>query len=161
MPASGEDIGASSTITVRRMVAGDVSSACSILKESPEASTWSEASLWDSGLKGVAWAAVQNGNVAGVLIGRIAADEFEILNLAVDKASRRRGIATHLVSTAIQSAEREGAQRIYLEVRSSNEGGLALYQKMGFQVCGRRPNYYANPSEDAVLLVLHRNGTHS
>jgi ribosomal-protein-alanine N-acetyltransferase len=161
MPASGEDIGAPSTITVRRMVMGDVSSACSILRESPEASAWSEASLWDSGLKGVAWTAVQNGSVAGVLIGRIAADEFEILNLAVYKASRRRGIATQLVSTAVQSAEREGAQRFYLEVRSSNEGGLALYHKMGFQVCGRRPNYYANPSEDAVLLVLHRTGTHS
>jgi ribosomal-protein-alanine N-acetyltransferase len=143
------------------MSAFDVPSALSILAESPEASMWSEVSLLESASKGIAWAAVLNGNVVGVLIGRIAADEFEILNLAVSKGNRRQGIATKLVRHAIDSAITEGARRSYLEVRASNAAGLALYARMGFQICGRRANYYGNPPEDAVLLVLHRNGTDS
>ena len=50
----------------------------------------------------------------------------------------------------------EGAQQAYLEVRASNHAAIALYTRLGFRVCGRRPNYYRDPEEDAVLvLVLH------
>jgi [ribosomal protein S18]-alanine N-acetyltransferase len=159
MPASGENIGESSTITVRRMFASDVPSVLSILRESPEASIWSEESLLESASRGLAWTAELNGHLAGILIGRVAADEFEILNLAVGKECRRRGVATKLVGAAVESVGMEGARQSYLEVRASNEGAIALYAGMGFRVCGRRPNYYSHPTEDAVLLVLHRNRT--
>jgi ribosomal-protein-alanine N-acetyltransferase len=161
MQASGEHTSRSSIITVRPLLASDSSFVLTILKESPEASMWSEESLLESASYGIALAAEVNGRVAGILIGRMAADEFEIFNLAVEKASRRRGIARQLVSVALQSAWRQGALRSFLEVRASNVVGLALYDRMGFQICGRRPNYYGNPPEDALLLVLHRNGTNS
>jgi ribosomal protein S18 acetylase RimI-like enzyme len=159
MQDSEENIDGNSTVRVRRMVAADVSFALSILKESLEASVWLEESLLESAAQGIAVVAEWKGHIAGVLIGRVAADEFEILNLAVSKASRRQGIATRMVIAAVESAQMEGAQRSYLEVRASNAAGIALYSGMGFQVCGRRANYYGNPPEDAVLLVLHRSGT--
>ncbi len=158
MHPPGGKIGDSPAVTVRPMSVSDVPVAHSILEESPEASIWSRESLLESASRGVAWAAELDGRVAGILIGRIAADEFEILNLAVGKACRRRGIATRLVSAALEYARIAGARQSYLEVRASNEGAMALYTRMGFRVSGRRPNYYRHPAEDAVLLVLDKNG---
>jgi ribosomal-protein-alanine N-acetyltransferase len=155
MNAPGEKIGNSPVVLIKRMSPPDVSAALRILEESPEASVWSRESLLDSASKGIALAAELDGGVAGILIGRVAADEFEILNLAVGKAWRRRGLATKLVRAALESAQAAGARQAYLEVRASNGSGIALYERLGFRVCGRRPNYYRNPSEDAVLLVLH------
>lgn len=159
MHSPGEKIGSSSSVTVRRMSASDVSGALSILEESPEAATWSSASLLDSVSGGIAWVAELEGRVAGFLVGHVAADEFEILNLAVAKTRRRRGIATQLVSAALEFARTAGARQVYLEVRASNAGGIALYARMGFRVCGRRPNYYRHPAEDAALLIWNDNGT--
>jgi [ribosomal protein S18]-alanine N-acetyltransferase len=155
MHSSGEKIEDSPAVTVRRMSASDASAAHSILKESPESSIWSKESLLESVSQGIAWAAELDGRVAGILIGRVAADEFEILNLAVGKACRRRGIATQLVRSALEQVRAAGARRTYLEVRASNAGGIAFYERMGFRECGRRPNYYRDPLEDAVLLVSH------
>jgi [ribosomal protein S18]-alanine N-acetyltransferase len=155
MFAPGEKIGDGPAVTVRRMAASDASAAHLILKESPEASVWSRESLLESVSQGIAWAAELDGRVAGILIGRVAADEFEILNLAVGKACRRRGIATQLVSSALEHARAAGARRSYLEVRASNAAGIAFYARMGFRECGRRPKYYRDPMEDAVLLVSH------
>jgi ribosomal-protein-alanine N-acetyltransferase len=155
MPAPGEKIGNSPAVTIRRMTASDASVAHLILKESPEASIWSRESLLESVSQGIAWTAELYGRVAGILIGRVVADEFEILNLAVGKACRRRGIATQLVSSALEYARTAGARRTYLEVRASNAGGIGFYTRMGFRECGHRPNYYHDPIEDAVLLVSH------
>ena len=155
MPNPGEKIDGLLSPVIRPMSAADVAPALIILKESPEASMWSRESLLESITQGNAWAAELDGALAGFLIGRVAADEFEILNLAVGKASRRRGVATKLVRAAIEFAQTAGARQSYLEVRASNEGGTAFYTRIGFLVSGRRPNYYRNPAEDAVLLVLH------
>jgi len=157
MHAPDEAIGAPllSPITVRRMTASDVPVALLVLEESPEAAMWSSESLLESVARGNAWAAELDGGFAGFLIGRVAGDEFEILNLAVAKAHRRRGVATHLVSAALEHARSEDAPEAYLEVRASNEGGIAFYTRLGFLACGRRANYYRDPVEDAVLLVFH------
>ena len=156
MPAPSEKVGNPPAVIIRRMSTSDASAAHSILKESPEASIWSTESLLESVSQGIAWAAELDGGVAGILIGRVAADEFEILNLAVGKTCRRRGIATQLVGFALEFARRAGVRRTYLEVRASNAGGIAFYKRMGFRDCGRRANYYREPLEDAVQLVLHK-----
>lgn len=159
MHSPGKKISDPSAATVRRMTERDISAALTILEESPEAAIWSRASLLESASKATAWAAEMEGRVVGILLGRVAADEFEILNLAVGKVHRRRGVATKLASTALEYSRAAGAQHVYLEVRASNEGAIAFYAKMGFRVCGRRPNYYRDPGEDAVLLVLRDFGT--
>ena len=158
MHSAGGEIRNSSAVTVRRMLASDVSAVLLILEESPEASIWSRECLSESASGGTGWVAELGGGVAGIFIGRIAADEFEVLNLAVAKVWRRRGIATRLLRAALEEARRAGARQAYLDVRASNEGGISLYERFGFQVCGRRPSYYRNPTEDAVQLVLHNDG---
>ena len=89
------------------------------------------------------------------MIGRLVADQFEILNLAVERDSRRRGIATQLVQAMLEDARGTTARQAFLEVRASNEGAIALYARLGFRVWGRRIKYYRNPREDALLLVWH------
>jgi ribosomal-protein-alanine acetyltransferase len=148
-------INATARVSVRVMRASDISAAHSILKESPEASMWSRESLLESASRGIALVVELDGSIAGILVGRAAADEFEILNLAVGKAWRRRRAASRLVADAVARAQSAGATQVHLEVRASNAGAIALYEKMGFRICGRRTNYYREPVEDAVLLVFH------
>jgi ribosomal-protein-alanine N-acetyltransferase len=57
------------------------------------------------------------------------------------------------VTSALIDAHSAGARHAYLEVRASNQGAIAFYTRLGFRACGRRPKYYRNPEEDAVLLV--------
>lgn len=148
-------IGGVGPALVRRMSEADVPEALVILDESPEASSWPRGSLIDAIRHGIAWAADRDGGVAGILIGRLAGDEFEILNLAVAKRCRRQGVATRLVLTALEYARSAGAIQSYLEVRSSNATAISLYTRLGFATLGRRPNYYRHPVEDAILLVFH------
>ena len=147
------------------MSAEDVPRAHAILKESPEASIWSTGSLLESIATGFGWVAEGDGPAAGLVIGfvigRLVADQFEILNLAVERASRRRGIATQLVRAMLEDAQGAAARQVFLEVRTSNEGAIALYARLGFRVWGRRVKYYRDPVEDALMLVWHNSGEES
>jgi [ribosomal protein S18]-alanine N-acetyltransferase len=96
----------------------------------------------------------KNGQVAGVLQWRNLGEEVEILDLAVDPAYRRQGHAAFLLRNFLKEASRSAVKKVFLEVRDSNAAALALYQKFGFQISGRRPNYYRNPRENALLLAL-------
>jgi ribosomal-protein-alanine N-acetyltransferase len=136
------------------MSPSDCDVAQKILQQCPEASMWSIESLLETASKGNVWTAQADGRVAGILIGRTAADEFEILNLAVGIGCRRRGIATQLVVAALEQAHSAGARQAYLEVRASNRNAISLYSKLGFSVTGRRANYYRDPSDDALLLSV-------
>ena len=68
---------------------------------------------------------------------------------------RRRGIGSQLLKELIAIARERKLQTIFLEVRESNVAARALYCKFGFEESGRRKNYYANPTEDAVLYTLN------
>lgn len=155
MPAPEEKLRHALEARVRPMSQSDVAAAHRILMESPEASIWSVEGLRESISWGTALVAELDGSVAGILVGRAAADEFEILNVAVARAWRRRGTATMLIRAAMERARNAGAKQVHLEVRASNRAAIALYEGMGFRECGRRPNYYRDPVEDAVLLVFH------
>jgi ribosomal-protein-alanine N-acetyltransferase len=85
----------------------------------------------------------------GILLLRVAADEAEIITIAV--AARRRGIGTGLMRAALERAASQGATLMHLEVAADNEPALALYRALGFQPAGRRKRYYPNGA-DAVLL---------
>lgn len=82
----------------------------------------------------------------------VAADESEIVNVAVLPEFRRLGIANLLMQEAISHAYQKGCSAIYLEVRESNTAAQSLYQKFGFDVIGKRRNYYDDPREDAILM---------
>lgn len=100
-------------------------------------------------------AAVQNdgsrgGRLLGYTICSRYADVWHVMNIAVDPPWRRRGIGTALLTALI---ERAGPDESYtLEVRPSNPGAIALYERFGFRSAGTRPRYYRDTGEDAVIM---------
>ena len=91
-------------------------------------------------------------SVAGYVVALDAADEGEILNLAVAPAGRRRGLGRALVRDILAALSNRGVRHVYLEVRESNTPARALYAAHGFQEVGRRQQYYRRPVEDAIVL---------
>ncbi len=154
MGSRGGSVSDSSAISIRKMSSGDAPVLVQILKESPEASLWSEEGLRDQASSGAVWIAERGGQLCGFLAGRAVADEFEILNLAVSPARRRTGVASRLVGQALDWSRTAGARRAYLEVRASNQAGISLYERQGFRPCGRREGYYRDPVDDAIVLAL-------
>jgi ribosomal-protein-alanine N-acetyltransferase len=98
------------------------------------------------------------GGVPAAIVGYvcfwIVFEEVRLMNLAVIESMRRRGIATSLVTAALQAGALQSAVRAVLEVRASNRAALTLYQNLGFHQTGLRPHYYSAPCEDAVLMEL-------
>jgi ribosomal-protein-alanine N-acetyltransferase len=90
----------------------------------------------------------------GYLIFWVVLDEMHILNLAVHSEHRRRGIARRLLAEGLAQARTLGAELAWLEVRPSNLAARALYESFGFKEMGRRPRYYNDTQEDALLLTL-------
>lgn len=80
--------------------------------------------------------------------------EWELENMAVASSARRNGIGTLLLKELIAQAGAERGSEIFLEVRESNQGARALYEKIGFEEVGSRKNYYSDPAEDAILYKL-------
>lgn len=85
----------------------------------------------------------------------IVFEELRLMNLAVRESLRRQGIGKALVREAFRFALDQAATRAVLEVRASNEPARSLYTTMGFVQVGKRPQYYTNPIEDAVLMELN------
>lgn len=98
--------------------------------------------------------AVERREIAGYIAARATAGELHINNVAVRYAYRRNGIGYILLSRAIEQAKRMGVNSAFLEVRSGNSAAQALYKKCGFKPVARRPNYYSEPLEDAIVMNL-------
>jgi len=92
--------------------------------------------------------------VAGYALASVVADEGEILNLAVAPAARGRGLGHILLEALLDMFRREGAAKVFLEVRESNEAALHLYRSAGFRSRATRRGYYRNPTENAITMVL-------
>lgn len=82
-------------------------------------------------------------------------DEMHISTLAVSPAKRRMGVGSSLLANALKSAARHGVVRVSLEVRKTNSAAIDLYKKIGFKSHARKPNYYRDNGEDALVLVLY------
>ncbi|MDX1624380.1 MAG: ribosomal protein S18-alanine N-acetyltransferase [Gemmatimonadota bacterium] len=102
---------------------------------------------------GIGWVAEEEGRVVGYALGWLAADEAELANIAVDEGRRGRGIGRRLLETFVEGVRDRGTLRLYLEVRESNELARDFYLGHGFEVVGRRPDYYDSPPEDAVQMA--------
>lgn len=87
----------------------------------------------------------------GFVIARVAADQAEILTLAVMPPSRRLGVGSSLILKAAHEAWARGARAMFLEVDATNSAAVGLYRRFGFCAVGRRPSYYG-PSADALTL---------
>ena len=90
----------------------------------------------------------------GMLLGRVAAGEAEVLTLAVLTAARRQGIGSALLQAALVEARARGATSLFLEVAAGNAAAQALYARFGCVEVGRRRRYYADGA-DAVVLRMN------
>ena len=90
----------------------------------------------------------------GFAVGKVLAGEAELETVAVRPSARRKGVGKALCAAVITWAWEHGAATIDLEVRASSAGARALYASLGFVEAGRRPGYYVEPPEDAVLMRL-------
>ena len=96
--------------------------------------------------------AEENGSLLGYIGSQAVMDEADVMNVAVVPDRRREGIAQKLVEALVAALNEKGVHALLLEVRASNEPAKALYERQGFTQVGRRPNYYRNPKEDALIL---------
>ena len=80
-------------------------------------------------------------------------EEGEIMNVAVRKEYRRKGVAGRLMKELLSRAEKRGAARFILEVREGNLPAIRLYESLGFLHAGRRRNFYSDPAEDALIMI--------
>ena len=96
--------------------------------------------------------AIDGDRVVGYIGSQAVLDEADIMNVAVDPAYRRQGVAQGLIDNLIEELKKRDVVCLFLEVRVSNESAINLYDKNGFLQVGLRKNYYHNPKEDALIL---------
>ena len=94
-----------------------------------------------------------SGQVIGYAFWHLIADEVHVLKVAVTPAWRGQGIASRLLERCFTLSVEQGAKSAHLEVRPSNITAIELYQKLGFERVGRRPKYYTDSKEDALLMM--------
>lgn len=102
--------------------------------------------------------AVVDERICGYIIAWIVTDELHIGTIAVDESWRRRGIAKLLLDEVFEIAVARKCNRVYLEVRRSNESAQKLYERLGLQPVGVRPKYYTPQQEDAIIMAKPLNG---
>ena len=98
------------------------------------------------------WAIEQGDEVVGFLVFWVVHDEVHILNVAVDPACRRQGIATTVLERLVELARHNQASFVTLEVREHNKAAIALYESLRFEIIGQREKYYADTDEDAYIM---------
>ncbi|TMJ52484.1 MAG: ribosomal-protein-alanine N-acetyltransferase [Alphaproteobacteria bacterium] len=94
--------------------------------------------------------------IIGFAVSRMAADEAEILSIAIDAAHRGRGLSRELLLTHLGHLAGRGARAIFLEVEEQNEPARRLYEWAGFGVVGRRERYYQQANGEQLNALLMR-----
>ena len=92
------------------------------------------------------------GEIAGYIIYSAVCDSADLLRVAVDARSRRRGIGFKLMEAMIDDCKDRNVQSIFLEVRESNAAAIAMYELFGFVKISTRKKYYDSPVEDGLVM---------
>lgn len=115
---------------------------------------WSEQSVASELKNALAlWLVALDGErLMGYIGSQAVLGEADMMNVAVDPAYRRQGVAEALVTALAERLAEKGNESLTLEVRVSNTPAIGLYEKLGFAQVGLRKNYYRHPKEDALIL---------
>lgn len=140
-------------IVVCPMRPEDVKEVCRI-EEANFSQPWSEKGFLDAlNQENYCFISVKiDGKVVGYCGMQQVLDEADITNVAVDCAYRNCGIGYRMLSELLGYGIKRGITAFTLEVRESNAGAIALYEKLGFVNCGIRKNFYEKPRENAVIM---------
>lgn len=143
---------------IRPATSADIAAIMALERASVSAGHWQrrqyQAVFEPSAPPRVALLEEEESTLLGFLIACPLAPEWELENLVVAAWARRRGRGTRLLHELFGVLRRQGGQALFLEVRESNAAARALYEKCGFVEVGRRPRYYLEPLEDAVMYRL-------
>ena len=146
---------------VRRMTSGDLDRVIEIagsLKEAPNwpRSTYQAVLAPETAPRRIALVAEGpgSGTVAGFAVASLLPPHAELETIAVAPAAQRCGLARRLFAALVAEFNSAQIAEVFLEVRAPNQPALGFYQSLGFVVAGRRPRYYPDPVEDAVLMNL-------
>jgi ribosomal-protein-alanine acetyltransferase len=133
---------------IRRGEPADLPAIEAIQQASPEAAQWNVADYLAHDFR----VAEDGGRLAGFVVARlVAADESEILTIAVAPEHRRRGVARRLLMALLEGF----FGNVYLEVRESNSAARGFYKTIGFQEVNTRYHYYLAPPEAAIVMKFH------
>jgi ribosomal-protein-alanine N-acetyltransferase len=146
---------------VLRDLVSEMAEPCAAIHSASFAQGWSalefETLLSSKGTLGVAAVDRASETLRGFSLTRIAADEAEILTIAVEADFRNRGIGRALLTDNLARLAAAHVQSLFLEVEPGNSPALALYARMGFREVGRRRGYYRKPDgSTATALVLRK-----
>jgi len=94
--------------------------------------------------------------LVGFAVSRMAADEAEILSIAVAASHRGRGLSRNLLLTHLGHLAGHGVRKMFLEVEENNQPARRLYERAGFSVAGRRERYYQQPGGEHLNALLMR-----
>jgi ribosomal-protein-alanine N-acetyltransferase len=97
-----------------------------------------------------------DGRLRGFILSRLAADEAEILTIAVEAASQGKGVGRALLSENLRQAANAGARAMFLEVDKMNAPAVALYQRLGFAKVGERPGYYRRNDGTVPAVIMRK-----
>lgn len=123
------------------------------LEKEAFATPWSERSLEIlCGDTAFGFAALEGDRITAYCGMLTVLDEGQITNVATHPDHRRRGLAAKVFLALLEEARARGIVSVTLEVRVSNAPAIALYQKFGFSVVGKRPRFYTHPTEDALIM---------
>jgi ribosomal-protein-alanine N-acetyltransferase len=140
------------TVEIRRLVYSDLPAVLSIERRA-FTTPWSLAMfvLELSKPSGICLAAVEDGVLVGYLVCSRYDTVWHLMNVAVEPHRRRQGIARALIERLFEQADKPSEQYT-LEVRTSNESAIRLYERFGFRAAGRRRAYYHDNREDALIM---------
>ncbi|MGH9433706.1 MAG: ribosomal protein S18-alanine N-acetyltransferase [Terriglobia bacterium] len=146
-------------ILIRSLDRKDVPEVLAIQQQNPSAAQWKESDYGllagqSGNLALVATEKSEPGSTRGFVVFRHLADQAELLNLAVAPPCQRQGIGRALIEEGSSRLAQAQVQRLFLEVRASNQQALRLYHSVGFERHSVRKGYYQNPGEDAYVLRL-------
>jgi len=145
------------TVSIRRMTVADVPVVAQLDRLSfslpwPEHAFYYE--VRDNPASRCFVAQSEEGRVIAMVVSWVIVDELHIATLAVHPDHRRQGIGRQILTAALQDGLSAGTRHALLEVREGNDAARNLYRQFGFKVAGRRPKYYKDNGEDAILMNL-------
>jgi ribosomal-protein-alanine N-acetyltransferase len=143
---------------IRPAIPADIPAMMRLVNHSATAAHWSRAQydrvFGDCSPRRLALVIEEESVLQGFLVAHEIAQEWEIENIAIAGAARRRGFGTGLLGAFLDRARAEKGTNVFLEVRESNHAARLLYEKWSFEESGRRSGYYAQPQEDAIVYRL-------
>ena len=156
MSAQGVEVSPTSAPSLRPMREGDLDAVMAI-EQRAYPFPWTRVIFRDCLKSGYpSWVMTEHGLVIGYGLLSIAADEAHVLNICVAPERQGRGLGRYLLRALVKIARDQRSQRVFLEVRPSNPGAIALYHSEGFNEIGRRPRYYParDGREDALVMAI-------